>query len=591
MALSTATPETQDVLLYVAYLVVFVIVLEYLLHSLEHAIKRHRKYAEMLHKTTQELMIVGLIYLMVKFCLYVGLVEKGGLAYQAMDAADILVFFLAIALVLQATVVFLRLRRTNHKMDRISIISAQDLVAEAEAKRGQQWNCLYRLVLENRYEERMQLKILGHFFLRMYELPKLFSFPKYIREVQDSQIAHLIHIDITMWLVLFAIYAAFFGCTGELLTHSAYRSSARARIPVFAIFGLSLMLGMTLLLVYLRWLVNKLLGHAFKVSLTPGSAGKDPDMGEFANLKQAMLAIVKEEAETPKLTTDAAIDQMKHVQEDLTDALLSHGHHGDTHGGCFTHDLLLQLLRSGFRRLVHRGHRRQPKGNTLTAKLTKRGADQQLRLPFFSRKLVHFLMQLFLIVNGFYAALLLNCVMYIDGLSVATALRVVGLALPLVVNAVLLAPKIVRQFSLVSGAWMVEPKKLSGVIEHFTEVADMKKQMVTQIMTYLHSRSLRVKNLEEALAKADAADDDANDGFIHTEDLRQVLKDYGFTFSRHKFHTLVRLEFDTKGKTIRYKDLLRLFPEDADDATTDDSSKLQVPPAANDFSYEEVVAV
>ncbi|KDO16739.1 hypothetical protein SPRG_17769, partial [Saprolegnia parasitica CBS 223.65] len=70
LAAPTATLETSDVLLYVACLVVFVIVLDAFLHSLEHAFKRHRKYAEMLHKTTQELMIVGLIYLMVKFCLY-----------------------------------------------------------------------------------------------------------------------------------------------------------------------------------------------------------------------------------------------------------------------------------------------------------------------------------------------------------------------------------------------------------------------------------------------------------------------------------------------------------------------------------------
>ncbi|ETV78136.1 hypothetical protein H257_08340 [Aphanomyces astaci] len=37
---------------------------------MEHATTRKTKYADMLHKTTQELMIVGLIYLLVKLCVF-----------------------------------------------------------------------------------------------------------------------------------------------------------------------------------------------------------------------------------------------------------------------------------------------------------------------------------------------------------------------------------------------------------------------------------------------------------------------------------------------------------------------------------------
>ncbi|RQM22805.1 hypothetical protein B5M09_003400 [Aphanomyces astaci] len=42
------------------------ICLEMFVRFMEHATTRKTKYADMLHKTTQELMIVGLIYLLVK---------------------------------------------------------------------------------------------------------------------------------------------------------------------------------------------------------------------------------------------------------------------------------------------------------------------------------------------------------------------------------------------------------------------------------------------------------------------------------------------------------------------------------------------
>ncbi|CAK4073005.1 unnamed protein product, partial [Aphanomyces euteiches] len=56
----------------------------------------------MLHKTTQELMIVGLIYLLVKFCTATGLADKNGKVYQALDFADLLILFTVLAMVLQA---------------------------------------------------------------------------------------------------------------------------------------------------------------------------------------------------------------------------------------------------------------------------------------------------------------------------------------------------------------------------------------------------------------------------------------------------------------------------------------------------------
>ncbi|KAF0695087.1 Aste57867_14072 [Aphanomyces stellatus] len=60
----------------------------------------HPKYRDMLHKTTGELTFVGFIYLGIKFCVCVGLVVHDNIAYNALDAADLLVFFTTLSLVL-----------------------------------------------------------------------------------------------------------------------------------------------------------------------------------------------------------------------------------------------------------------------------------------------------------------------------------------------------------------------------------------------------------------------------------------------------------------------------------------------------------
>ncbi|KAF0771695.1 hypothetical protein AaE_002407 [Aphanomyces astaci] len=51
--------ETSRMLLFMFAVLVFVICLEMFLHVMEHTTKRKPKYTDMLHKTTQELMIVS----------------------------------------------------------------------------------------------------------------------------------------------------------------------------------------------------------------------------------------------------------------------------------------------------------------------------------------------------------------------------------------------------------------------------------------------------------------------------------------------------------------------------------------------------
>ncbi|KAF0752396.1 hypothetical protein AaE_006055 [Aphanomyces astaci] len=492
--------ESNRVILFIFLVVLFVATLELALHHIHRVCRQHPKYAKMLHKTTQELMIVGLIYMLVKFCVYSNLAEKGGPVYYALDAADVFVFFVTMALVFQAIVVFIRLRKSNIEMDKLSVMSAVDLVAIArqrldEAAASKSWWRQFRAW--RKYEDRMEMKLLGQFFLNVYELPQLFSFAKYIREVQDSQIAKFIEVDLSTWVLLLGVFALYFASTGQL--NSPYRvSESSIRLVAFATFVCCLTVAMLGFFFYLKHLVTVLLQHATDRALE-GSAMTliVPLDGNAKKRKMEFLfeamndVIEKESHEDADLPADEAIARMRYVADKL--------YHGKVRDDSWS----------------------------------------------------------MLIANGFFYALLINCVLVVTEWNQVVAILL--LLVPLFFNTLVLAPDVVRQFSILNGTWRVGRKKLSSVIEHFAQVEKMKQRMCVQIHTFFLEHQKTLADLQAALEEADAADADANDGFIDLDVCRETLKDFGFLFARHKFNTFVRLEFDTKGETIRYSDLLEIL--------------------------------
>ncbi|KAF0687313.1 Aste57867_20923 [Aphanomyces stellatus] len=549
--------ETSRVLLFIFLVVIFVAALELALHHIERVCRKHHKYAKMLHKTTQgpfpslvvsltlvELMIVGLIYMVVKFCVYTKIAAAGGPVYYAMDAADLFVFFVTMALVFQSIVVFVRLRKSNMAMDKLSVMTAADLVAIGqkrmeEAKTRSWWtrHCVWR-----KYEDRMEMKLLGQFFLDVYKLPQLFSFAKYIREVQDSQIAKLIEVDLSTWMLLLGVLALYFVCTGEL--HATYRVDRNpSRLVIFGVFVCLLSVAMLGFYFYLKKLVTLLLQHATHRALEGSSATLNlANKQEF--LFEAMNDVIDAEThENADIPADAAIQQMRDVAEEL--------YHGKMRNDNWVKaDLWCQLVGSAYRKCTGKSHTHK---NSLRSKLMN---ERPINLPFFSRKACHVVMQSMLIANGFYYALMINCVLVVTGWDV---LLIFLLLLPLLFNTFVLAPDIVRQFSILHGTWRVGRKKLSSVIEHFAQVEKMKQRMCVQIHCFFREQGKTIEDLQAALEAADAADSEANDGFIDIDVCREVLKDFGFLFARHKFNTFVRLEFDTKGETIKYADLLKIL--------------------------------
>ncbi|CAK4081354.1 unnamed protein product [Aphanomyces euteiches] len=554
--------EASRVLFFVFAVLVFVIILELFLHYLEHKTKQSPKYADMLHKTTQELMIVGLIYLMVKFCIAAGLAKKNGLVYQAMDFADLLILFTVLAMVLQALLILVRLRKPNQEISKASIVRSDVLLTSAKQSvdATQQSFWLYRYFAWTKWETQVQMKLLRSLFLRTYGLPQLFPFDKYIEDVQNSQVAHLVEIDISIWVVLMMAYALFFTLSGELLHGGEFKSTDKTRWVDFAGFSLSLFLLMCLLLAYLRHLVNLLLQHAAQYADVLGANWTSRNMRSPPVMLEALGHVAQQEAEMPHLSSHQAIEQMRNIADELSDHAHHHGH-GGLIAHIFAHDMLLGLLGSACRRA-----RRGKKAHEGKAK-GKLHSDN-VRLPYFSRKFVHFVVQLLFILNGFYYALFVLCVMYLDGFNVMAVIKSLLMCLPLFLNTFVLAPNITREFSIINGVFRVDASKLSAIVEHFCEVQAVKDDMVHQVLLYLHHNNKTVADVQRALAAADANDDVAGDGYIDMDVLRGVLKQFGYRFPRQKFVTFVRLQFDAKGTTIRYADLIKLLNES-------ESSKVQ----------------
>ncbi|OQR96706.1 hypothetical protein THRCLA_07192, partial [Thraustotheca clavata] len=565
-ATSTDKLTIERVLLSTLLLIIFVVVLEAGLHKLDHFCKKYHKYHEMLNKVTGELMVVGLIYLLVKFVCYFNIIEYGGVQYYSLDAADMLLFFVAVALVLQSLVIFVRLREANAEIDDLTITKAHALVTMAKTQEEAMevnkalWFKKYRT--RSKMRVLMENKLMDAFFHKTYELPSIFSFAKYLREIQDSHIVDLIEVDILGWAMLLILFTTFFAFTGELQQNSAYHKAKGnatvitapddqlyvQRIWVFALFVGLLTLGMLAMSIYLRVLNNAVIKHAIKAFLSNEDVYQPENYlaTKEDELMSALLVIKQSENDEAEITVDAAIEIMQKRAEEI-------GKNQKVYTGLAKNSLFIQMVTSSARKM-------NLNNNTTTDEQDKvdiyKEKMKSLKLPLpFPRKLVQFCLQNFLILNGLYYGMLMSCVF--PSISPSDIPKAIALAIPLLINTFFFAPHLLHRFAILSGTWKVERHKLSAVIEHLNEVEEMKNAMVTQINAFLLDKGKEIKHIREELEKIDRNDEHQKDGYIDVERLREVLKNYGFKFSRHKFHTLVLLEYRTKGKTVCFDEVLK----------------------------------
>ncbi|KAG2502585.1 hypothetical protein JM16_009497 [Phytophthora kernoviae] len=120
--------EFWRVLVHLSILALCLLIFEGALHHIEHKLSRYDKYQHMLRKAYRELMVLGLLSLGLKLLKEVPGIHADSKTMLAFQVADLSIFILALALIIQSICVFMQLRKHNNLADRTELVTAQDIV-------------------------------------------------------------------------------------------------------------------------------------------------------------------------------------------------------------------------------------------------------------------------------------------------------------------------------------------------------------------------------------------------------------------------------------------------------------------------------
>ncbi|KAJ0404907.1 hypothetical protein ATCC90586_001015 [Pythium insidiosum] len=553
--------ELWRLLFHLSILVAFIVALEQCLHWLQHRLKG--KYHEMLTKVYGELMILGFIGLGIKLLKEVAHLNAYGKPMIAFQAADLTVFILAVALILQSIIVFFKLRRKNVQVDKAELISSGyllDLVAQHTRASGHRasswaaWCCRRRAVGERLrgpdtrraispadFVEVAKMRILRHFFLSSHGLPELFPFSKYLRQAQDNQISHMIEVQVSTWIVLL-LCAWAIDSVAQMFIDWNERQEHYAIVLAFLLFSWAAVLLHLAIDVYFRWAIQRLLATA------SGTSSRD--------VFTALERIAEEElGQADRELADDAIRVMEQVREEeqLKRAHRHRGHH------FLAQDTGFQLVGTIYRNVSSKMLRAGSSGGDghAAAPAPAHARPRRVHVAFFSRKAWHFVVMSTLMLNGFYLALFCQCVLYQmdDIYDEFGAVPVAIIPLPLLINMVLFQPRILRNFILVSCVTRVDVKALGDVIDHFTETVQLRTEFVHCVNDHLEQHG---QKLDDVLAEFAARDVSAS-GFLDVNELRLALHPFGFKLSFFRFNSVAKLLFQIRGYKVEYAQVLKLL--------------------------------
>ncbi|KAI9997791.1 hypothetical protein PInf_001722 [Phytophthora infestans] len=425
--------EFWRVLIHLSILAFCLVLFERALHKLEHKFPLSEKYQHMLKKAYRELMVLGLISLGLKILREIPDIDSYSKTILAFQVADLTIFLLALALIVQSTGVFLLLRNQNDRAERAELITTQDLINSVNGSAKKRAN--------NR--ELIELRLLRRLFLHRLGLPQLFPYSKYLSRAQANQIAHMIEVEPAMWIVLLID-------TDMPESHELVES--------FMMFAWVLLLLHVMVRSYFRSCIHRLL-HSAAFS------------NDKATLVANLSAIVEEEAEAWKIeNADKALETMRCIQE----------HH---------EELELQRERNKRAGVGHLNKRR----SSLAEEGVMPGSPT-IEIRFFSHKGWHIGVMLLLILNGFLITLFVQCAFYDmdDIYEDFGTLPTVMVPLPLVLNAVILQRHIFYDFVVVSNTLRIDSHTLSDVVENFSEVVHIRSEFATTLLNHIVQQELTI---------------------------------------------------------------------------------------------------
>ncbi|KAJ0398720.1 hypothetical protein P43SY_004137 [Pythium insidiosum] len=373
-------------------------------------------------------------------------------------------------------------------------------------------------------------------------MPELFPFSKYLRQAQDNQITHMIDVQITTWALLLGLAWALEG-TSWLWLSIGGTSEPRAIVASYVVFSWALLVLHIAVSLYFR--------HCLKLMLRAGGLTSDRDT------ISCLRAIADEEATVlGSELAGEALEKMQEIQE-RQEALRRKRQRYHV----VEKDKGLQIIAMCCRRLGRLCRPSAPEDplpahRSSTSQVRARRGLAPLPIPWFSCKVYHFVVMFLLMVNGFYLALLLQCVAYqmTDLVHDFGFLTVLCIPLPLVLNTIVFQPRIFRRYIIVASIYRVDVDTLSEVVTHFSEIVELRSEFASTLLQRLKENGHSVDDLKTELRRYDR--DGA--GVLDAESLRRALYSLGFRLSYFRFNSLVRTLFKLKRGMVEYAQLLHL---------------------------------
>ncbi|GMF22339.1 unnamed protein product [Phytophthora fragariaefolia] len=504
----------------------------------------------MLRKAYRELMILGLLSLGLKLLKEVPGIHADSKTMLAFQVADLAIFILALALILQAIVVFSQLRKHNKVADRSELITAQDLVDGISPPAGtpptagpvrggsSTWFCFTRknASLDKELVER---RLLRHLFLRRFGLPQLFPFSKYLRRAQANQISHMIEVEPSMWILLLVVAWTICSFVAILDSWELDLPASHELVEVFVLFAWVLVVFHIAVLLYFSYCLRQLLSAA-------GYSENE------TTLVDNLRAIAEEEtAAWRSEAADTALDTMNRVQDELEE--IEDRRNAERHV-LLRKDVGLQLVATCCRNM---NRIRIPMLRMDRIPSGVQTASPHINIRFFSRKFWHVAVMFLLILNGFFIALLVQCAVYdLDDIYEEFGLLpAILVPLPLILNTFVFQQRMFRYFVIVCSVLRVDPNTLGEVVNHFSEIVEMRSEFGSSLLECLKEGDYTIVDLRRELH----AYDPKQTGLIDVDRLRFVLAAFGFRLTRFRFNSVAMMLFELNGTRVEYGQLLRLL--------------------------------
>ncbi|TMW60945.1 hypothetical protein Poli38472_000987 [Pythium oligandrum] len=575
--------ELWRVLMHLCIVVFFIIVFEQCLHYGGHHIRRYPKYHEMMTKVFGELMILGFISLGIKILKDVSHLNANGKPIIAFQAADIMVFILAIALIVQAVSIYVNLRSKNIQAAKAELISSAHLVIMIKEEQQKKKTLMSRVcalipthwfhrvrhidkttITPRDYTQITEARILRHFFLKTYKLPDLFPFSKYLRHAQDNQINHMIEVEISTWIILLLLGWVMMVVADLFEKHLTTMEEHLAVVAAFLVLSWLAVALHLVIYIYFWWAIRKLLETA-----SGYMNATDKDL--FAKLQE--IAEAETLAVGQEVVADAIAVMLRVREAEQARIVKRRRNH------LMKHDTGFQLVAMAWRNASLRLRMGKSSGTDSPVSSdaiaysydTEAGENwtsipdpqlssahpSQFHIPFFSRKAWHFVVMSTLMLNGFYFALFCQCVMYqlgriADHFGLAAA---VFIPLPLIVNMLVFQPRILRNFILVSSIHRVDDTAMGEVIDLFTETMELRAEFVQCVNDHLEQSGQTLEDVHMEFLQLDVT----KTGKVDVDDVRIVIGRFGFRLSFFRFNSVARLLFHLEGTQVEYNQVLKLL--------------------------------